>query len=81
MQIETEMYIGDEDELVTVWGDFTPADCGRRDRYGVPLEPDYPPSLTYGGAEDADGRPIELSTEDEERAVRELWYEVERRIS
>jgi hypothetical protein len=68
MTIQTSIIRDDTDIEVTVELSYTPAERGSRDRYGAPLEPDYPASFEVESVVDNNGKEYDL-TDSEERLV------------
>jgi hypothetical protein len=69
--------IADDDTEIRVSGEYSPACLGRRDMFGVPIEPDYEGDLdVFGiGTNDLDEE-VELDAEQLQRARAALWEEL-----
>lgn len=65
--------IDDADEYVEVTGVYHPGIRGKRDRFGVPLEPDDEPEFEILNAVDQHGNTRNLSKTERLAALQELW--------
>lgn len=71
-EIKTTMYIGDDDKEVVVYGDYWPAEKGKRES-GMQIEPDLDSDIIFNGAEDLEGNEVLLGDEDKKWAIQALW--------
>ena len=62
----------EDDNPIHVTGALYPGEPGRRGTYGELMEPDDPDEYEIISVEDEDGRPVELSEEQEEEALEKL---------
>jgi hypothetical protein len=73
MTIQTSIIRDDTDIEVTVELSYTPAERGSRDRYGAPLEPDYPASFEVESAVDNNGKEYDLTDSEESLVINEAF--------
>lgn len=65
--------LDDADETIEVTGIYRPGLRGKRDRFGVPLEPDDEPEFEILDAVDQHGNTRNLSKTETLAAMQELW--------
>lgn len=70
-QIQARIF-NENDQEIEIVGNYTPAQRGSRDRYGVPMDPDEPDSVEVESAF-LDGQEIDLDAEDMKRAELALF--------
>jgi len=63
----------DSDTAIEITGDFYPGKKGRRDEFGVALEPDDAPDMEILDAVDQYGTTRSLSKTEESAAMDALW--------
>lgn len=63
----------DSDTRIEIIGEFFPGMKGRRDEFGVPLEPDDEPDMEILDAVDQYGTTRNLSKDEESAAMEALW--------
>ena len=71
MIIKATIY--DEDTSIVVTGELSPASRGKRDKYGVQMEPDEEASITILDAVDEHGTSRILEEKESDRAKEALW--------
>ena len=81
MTIQTSIIRDDTDIEVTVELSYTPAEHGSRDRYGAPLEPDYPASFEVESVVDIKGVEYNLTDTEESSAIEQAFSEREAYIN
>lgn len=67
----------DSDDLIDVTGEATLPGRGKRDEYGVQMEPDDPASMELLDAVDSAGNTLNLNAAETQRAIEALWDAVE----
>ena len=77
MIIRAQIFAEDGNSTIAVRGEYTGPSRGRRNEFGVPMEPDYDSSMTVDPVgEDEMGDEVELSAEQIETALEALWEKV-----
>jgi|GEM_PF-4869806 len=67
----------DSDDLIEVTGEATLPSRGKRDEYGVQMEPDDPAEMELLNAVDSSGNTLNLNPAETQRAIEALWEAVE----
>ncbi len=71
--ILTTIIYDDSDQPIDITGEYSPPCKGRRNHYGVPMEPDTEAEMTILDAVTADGDSVNLTKQEQARAIEQLW--------
>lgn len=75
MTIQTTINRNDIDIDVTIKLSYSPGEHGSRDRYGAPLEPDYPATFEVESVVDTNGVEYDLTATEETSVIEQAFSE------